>query len=284
MSYILRLSLLLNFLQRTLQVSTANSPYYTAAVVEYFPVQEIGLSPKDKTLKNVNNYLSLLNEVTEDIDIVVFPEATITTGFQNRNRTILLALATIIPDPSKNIVVCHQTSENYSQYLISLSCGAKNRAVYLVANVIEKRICTGNKCASDNWDFYNSNVIFDRNGTVVGRYRKYNLFGEYTLNKTSKAELSPFTTDFNVTFGQFICFDLLFDTPANALLRNGIRDFVFPTMWFSELPFLTALQAQEQWAYENDVNFLAAGANNPAVGSGGSAIVEGVYMVPGSNY
>lgn len=49
-----------------------------------------------------------------------------------------------------------------------------------------------------------------------------------------------FDTDFNVTFGHFICFDLLFKTPATDLvLDHGIENIIFPTMWYSELPFLT---------------------------------------------
>lgn len=43
-------------------------------------------------------------------------------------------------------------------------------------------------------------------------------------------------------------------------------------MWFSELPFLTAVQAQNMWAMKQGVNFLAAGASNPNVGSTGSGI------------
>lgn len=43
-------------------------------------------------------------------------------------------------------------------------------------------------------------------------------------------------------------------------------------MWFSELPFLTAVQAQNMWSMKQGVNFLAAGASNPNVGSTGSGI------------
>lgn len=36
-----------------------------------------------------------------------------------------------------------------------------------------------------------------------------------------------------------------------------------------------ALQTQQMWAQENDVNFLSAGANNPQFGSGGTGIFVG---------
>lgn len=41
-------------------------------------------------------------------------------------------------------------------------------------------------------------------------------------------------------FGMFTCFDLLFYTPTLTLTRKlNISNIIFPTMWFSELPFLT---------------------------------------------
>lgn len=48
-------------------------------------------------------------------------------------------------------------------------------------------------------------------------------------------------------------------------------------MWFSELPFLTALQVQQMFAEATNVNFLGAGASNPQRGSGGTGIYQGVY-------
>lgn len=109
------------------------------------------------------------------------------------------------------------------------------------------------------------------------RYRKFNLFGEYQLNTTLTPDLTTFTTDYNVTYGLFTCFDIQFETPALTLVRNNITDIIFPTMWYSELPFLTALQVQQMFAQETDVNFLAAGANNRRRGSGGSGIYHGIY-------
>lgn len=108
------------------------------------------------------------------------------------------------------------------------------------------------------------------------RYRKFNLFGEFLLNTTLTPEIATFTTDYNVTYGMFTCFDIQFETPALTLIRNNVTDIIFPTMWYSELPFLTALQVQQMFAQETNVNFLAAGANNPSKGSGGSGIYHGV--------
>jgi len=72
------------------------------------------------------------------------------------------------------------------------------------------------------------------------RYRKYNLFGEIGTSITDEPELAVFDTDFGVRFGMFICFDLMFERPAQQLIKQlQVTDIVFSTAWFSELPFLT---------------------------------------------
>lgn len=71
------------------------------------------------------------------------------------------------------------------------------------------------------------------------RYRKINLYGE-DADKPEQEELSTFTTDFGVTFGMVICFDILFKTPAIDLVREkNVTNILFSTFWFGQLPFLT---------------------------------------------
>lgn len=71
------------------------------------------------------------------------------------------------------------------------------------------------------------------------RYRKYHLFNEIGVQQTERPDLTTFKTDFNVTFGVCICFDLMFDDPVINLVEQGVTNFVYPTMWFSEIPYLT---------------------------------------------
>lgn len=55
-------------------------------------------------------------------------------------------------------------------------------------------------------------------------------------------ETTTFKTDFNVTFGMFICFDILFKNPAVNVLNNPeVTDIVYSTAWFSELPHLAGI-------------------------------------------
>lgn len=142
--------------------------------------------------------------------------------------------------------------------------------MYIAINHREKSDCRLSNCPSDGLLIYNTNVVFDRNGRVIARYRKYNLFGEIGTNITSVPNVSTFTTDFGVTFGQFICFDILFETPTLTLIREkNVTDIIFSSHWFSELPFLYSVEAHAAWAYANDANVLSAGYNNPDTASGG---------------
>lgn len=59
-------------------------------------------------------------------------------------------------------------------------------------------------------------------------------------------------------------------------MRKDVKNFIYPTFWYSELPFLTAVQVQQNWAYTHNVNLLAAGANRPAMANTGSGIYSGV--------
>jgi Predicted amidohydrolase len=78
-----------------------------------------------------------------------------------------------------------------------------------------------------------------RRDILCSRYRKFHLFGETGFSTTPEAEISIIDTDFGVKFGIFTCFDIFFEKPAIELVKErGVTDIVFPTAWFSELPFL----------------------------------------------
>lgn len=88
-------------------------------------------------------------------------------------------------------------------------------------------------------DNLNLNVS-NRNIFTYFRYRKFNLFREFGFNHTNQSELCTFDTDFGVRFGMFICFDILFQDPAARLIREtGVKDVIYSTAWFSEIPLLT---------------------------------------------
>ncbi|XP_038217528.1 vanin-like protein 1 isoform X2 [Zerene cesonia] len=264
-----------SLLQPSFQISTPSDDSYVAAVVEY----EV-LSNTDT---NIANYIRIIKEASEqNADIVVFPEMTLNRGNRNVEVPIYGRL--------KEYPVPALHEDLYDSILVSMSSAARNNRIYVVINVQEEMNCAnapGEECPENKVYLFNTDVVFDRNGAVIDRYRKINLFGEFTRTPALKPELGIFTTDFGVTFGHFICFDLMFQVPAVQLpQKHNVTDVIFPTMWFSEMPYLTAVQIQEAYAYAMNVNFLAAGANNVRIGSAGSGIYSGkagalISIMPG---
>ncbi|KAL6266516.1 hypothetical protein P5V15_003364 [Pogonomyrmex californicus] len=256
------------------QKSTVDSPTYTAAVVEYPPIYFLN---DVRTLKlNTEAYIRYIKIASlNNTDIIVFPEDGLTTVYLPE-REKMGDWTTIIPSASFNYTPCIQDTIKVSETLKNISCAARNNEIYVVINIAEKVPCTDVSCPKDKVLYYNSNVVFDRTGKIIARYRKTNLFMERQFNVTAVPEIVTFDTDFGVKFGTFICFDILFREPALQLTRlYQITDFVYPASWFSEVPFLTAVQTQAGWSFAEDVNLLASGYNRPAAGSTGSGIYLG---------
>jgi pantetheine hydrolase len=226
------------------------------------------------TAINLANYLKILEEAPSSLDIIVFPESTLNVLLQ----------AIEIPEPTELSSPCDD--ENYPRdgILSTISCSAKKYNRYIVINIITRVKCPDKEmlenedprnCSENGYSNYNTNVVFNRNGTIISRYRKYHLFGE-RVDRPYKPQTATFQTDFGVIFGHFVCFDIMFKEPALTLVRDmKVTDIIFTSMWFSELPFLTAIQQQQGWAHTNDINLLAAGSNRPIVGSTGSGIYAG---------
>uniref|UniRef100_A0A336M7R1 CSON013248 protein n=1 Tax=Culicoides sonorensis TaxID=179676 RepID=A0A336M7R1_CULSO len=254
-------------------LSTEDSPTYIAGAVEYEKIRYV-TQPRREADENLNEYTKIiLAPETKDVDILVFPESSL-----NNIQT-----AAYVPDPKNAVIPCDLKGKEdiYDVMLKNVSCAAQKTKKYVLINLTEKSDCiesseTSN-CPEDKIKRYNTNVVFDRNGAVISTYRKVNLFGEAGISRPDKPESIPFKTDFGVTFGQFICFDLMFEKPAVELARSGITDFLFSTMWFSELPFLSAVQAQLGWAYKHGVNFIGSGASFPLIGSTGTGIYHGKF-------
>ncbi|XP_039752572.1 vanin-like protein 2 [Pararge aegeria] len=247
------------------QKSTPADHSYVAAVVEY--------QVQSDAATNLQTYLQLIEDAgNQNADIVVFPEMTLTRG-----QSVVVPIYGLL----KEYPVPASYPTLYDEILVSISAAAKQNQIYVVINVQELMNCSngelsGEKCPEQKQYRFNTNVVFDRNGAVINRYRKINLFGELSRTAALAPDLGVFTTDFGVTFGHFICFDLMFQVPAIQIVqKNNITDVIFPTMWFSEMPYLTAVEIQQAYAHTMNVNFLAAGANNVRVGSTGSGIFSG---------
>lgn len=242
-------------------------------MVEFGYERDPSLNTAQRLESNLAKYLEIMGSAPAELDIIVFPEMTL-NGMETAVET---------PEPDQKISPCDNADFAADDLLKKLSCSAQTYKRYLVVNIVTKMQCPDadmtaagdtRNCSdrSDGMSYYNTNLVFDRKGSVISRYHKFNLFGE-TVDKPLQPAMVTFETDFGVKFGHFVCFDLMFREPALELIRKAkITDIVFTSMWFSEMPFLTAAQVQQNWAYSNNVNLLAAGANNPSVGSTGTGI------------
>lgn len=230
----------------TQRCDAATDGYYTAAVAEFRPL--IRGSSAQMLAENLAGYLELISATNQSTDIIVFPEASLNSVMQ---LTAVPApseqgsdsLCSDPSNPSNSSSYSSSSSSDVADFLRQLACAAVQAQTYLVINVKEREECSNdndNDCPPRGYRLYNTNVVLDRRGAVVSRYRKWNLYLEAQLNRTAEPEYAIFETDFNVTFGHFVCFDLLFYTPAQELVdRYQLKNIIVTKMFNSELPFLT---------------------------------------------
>ena len=80
---------------------------------------------------------------------------------------------------------------------------------------------------------------------------------------------------FQVRFGVFTCFDMLFKDPAIDLVQTyGVQNIVFPTAWFKGFPMLISIEFQQAWSRVNCVNLVAANLFYPVFEFTGSGIYD----------
>ncbi len=90
---------------------------------------------------------------------------------------------------------------------------------YIVYNGVEE----------ENGHFFNTSFIFDRCGTVVGKYRKTHItVGEYENGVTPGYEYPVFELDFGKV-GLLTCYDQFFPETAKELTKKGAELICIPT-------------------------------------------------------
>jgi len=107
----------------------------------------------------------------------------------------------------------------------TLGAVAKSMHCYLVAGILERvgRVV------------YNTALLIDRGGEVVGTYRKTHLPREEVEAGLTPGDSYPvFRTDFG-TVGLMICWDLQFPEPARALALRGAEIILLPIWGGSEV-------------------------------------------------
>lgn len=123
---------------------------------------------------------------------------------------------------------------------------AKRRSAYVAAGIYEREGAV----------LYNTSVLLDRAGTLIGKYRKVYLpRGELEGGLTPGIGYPVFRTDFGVV-GMMICYDVFFADPARALATQGAEIILMP-IWGGDLTLAKAR------AIENKVFLAASGYDFP---------------------
>jgi predicted amidohydrolase len=114
---------------------------------------------------------------------------------------------------------------------------ARQHKLYIVAGILEK---TGDTV-------FNTAVLLDRNGNLVGKYRKVSLPQEEIDGGITPGNSFPvFDTDFG-KIGLMICWDVTFPEPARALAQQG-AEIIFLPIWGGDIT-LTKARAIENQIY-----------------------------------
>ncbi|EAT32634.1 AAEL015161-PA [Aedes aegypti] len=240
---------------------------YVVGVVEFRP-EPSDVDVRSRTERHLEAYAELIrsDEAKVSNELIIGYRHNYFSGTHSQH---LLGLS-LHSEPMHNLILCW---EKYtSKELLSFFLASESEK-YLVINLSEIFDCKS--CAPHGYVWYNTNVVFDRNGAVIARYRKFNLLGEHGTERTYVPEIVTFETDFGVTFGLFTRSDVLFARPALELVKRDVKDLIMPSMWQAELPYLTSTQVYESWAYSNNVNLIVAGGNNEATGSTGTGVFNG---------
>lgn len=254
---------------------------YTASVAECawaagFPELDLSsepLTPWRRNMQIVRRYAH--TAATQGADLLVLAEYAIIKIWP---RETLARFAAELPSVDElPVVPCDDPTQH--EVIANLSSLARTHRMYIVANYIEKELCSADSdpsCPDDGFSLFNTDVVFDRDGALIQTYRKYNLFGVELENLQFPApRLAAFRTDFGAVIGLMTCFDILFEVPAVEMVRRGVTHFAFPTDWGDELPSLTALQMHSAWPRGLGVTLLSSGLHELSESSIGSGIFTG---------
>jgi predicted amidohydrolase len=166
------------------------------------------------------------HSVTGKVDVILLPEGITVIGTGKG----YVDVSETIPGPTT----------------ATLAAVARRHSSYLVAGIYER----------EGEIVYNTAVLIDRQGDVVGKYRKVYLpSAEIEGGLTPGNDYPVFQTDFG-TVGLMICYDVFYSDPAHALARQGAEIILLPIWGGDE----TLAKAR---AIENKVFLVTSGYDHP---------------------
>ncbi len=201
------------------QITAPAARPVTVASVNYIPVNA------HNSDESLSQFVSVTERAVPKADVILLPEAVTQFG----TGKSYLEASEPVPGPATD----------------KLGRLAQDRHAYVVAGVIER----------EGDAIYNTAVLIDRAGRLVGKYRKVHLpRQEIEGGITPGNDYPVFRTDFG-TVGMMVCYDVFFADPARALTLKGSELILMPIEGGVE-PLGRAR------AIENRVFLAAAGSTN----------------------
>jgi predicted amidohydrolase len=175
---------------------------------------------------SVTKFVELVSEKVEAADVILLPEGITVVGTGKKYAEV----AETAPGPTTT----------------RLAEVARQKKAYIVAGIVER----------DGHVLYNTAVLLDRAGNLIGKYRKVYLPREEIEGGLTPGNSYPvFRTDFG-TIGLMICWDVQYADPARALALNGAELVLVPIWGGNE----TLVKAR---AIENQVFIATSGYDYP---------------------
>ena len=186
------------------------------------------MSMSNEPKENIKKAIRMIREAKlKGAEIVCLPELFNLQYFPQRKSKEFFQLAEKIP----------------SEITSLLSKSAKeNELIIIGGSLFEK---------GNNGRFYNSSVIFDNKGKILGKYSKVHIpYDPYFFEKdyfTSGEEYKVFDTPY-AKIGVLICYDQWFPEAARVNALMGAEIIFYPTAigWFDELRKLEPW-SQKRW-------------------------------------
>jgi len=186
---------------------------------------------------------------------MVFPEFGLGGVFTSRDG--LLPYTEDIPDVQA--LPC-LTGDAASQPIsVNASCFARDNNVTIAIEYYDVKRCDRSSdvnCPEDGRYQYNTEVVFDRQGRIIARYYKYHEWIPFraAIDMPQEAPIVTFNTDFGVTFGIFMCFDIAFPDPALTLVKMGVQHFVYSVA----MDMVFGKMVHEAWSAQTNTVLLSS--------------------------
>ena len=175
------------------------------ACIQFKPI----LNEVEQNVKNMCNKVKQAVYQNRGVELIVFPELAI-SGYECGKNFETFA---------ENIMA------EEAKALKQMKRCAKENNVYIIYGFPERK---------NDGKVYNSQVLIDRQGEVVGSYQKIHLFDTEKKYFTAGNEYKVFNTPIG-NIGLFICYDAFFPEMARILTLKGADVLVNSTNW--ELPY-----------------------------------------------